>query len=155
MLAASTPLVALHALTASIWVGGLVAIAVVSRAAETTLAPGQRVALFRAVGRAYGIVGATALLLALASGVILLSGHEWEGLLAAAAATAGALLVATAAGIAQARAMTRLRRRALAEPGDHTLRASVDRGARLAGALRGTIAALTLALVVLGSALTQ
>lgn len=149
---ASTPLVALQALSASIWVGGLVAILVVARAASATLEPAQRVAFFRALGRSYGIVGSLALLVALASGALLLRGHPWDGLLIAAAIAAGALLVATGVGMAQARAMTRLRRRALAEPSE-TIDARVRHGAALAGALRGAIALLTLALVVLGAAL--
>ncbi|MGH7498638.1 MAG: hypothetical protein ACREL3_07295 [Gemmatimonadales bacterium] len=48
--------------------------------------------------------------------------------------------------------MTRLRRRALAEPGAN-LERRVRRGAALAMVLRGAIAAFTLALVVLGAAL--
>ena len=150
--ATSTPLVALHALAASIWVGGLVAILVVARAASTTLEPAQRIALFRSVGRSYGIVGSVALLVALASGAALLRGHTWDGTLIAAAIAAAALLVVLAAGMAQARAMTRLRRRALAEPG---LDPQVRNGAVLATALRAAIGALTLILLVLGSALAS
>jgi uncharacterized membrane protein len=150
--AASTPLVALHALSASIWVGGLVAISVVARAASVTLEPAQRIALFRSVGRSYGIVGSVALLIALASGALLLRGHAWDGALIAAAVVAAALLVVLAAGMAQARAMTRLRRRALADPSG-ALDPEVRRGAVLATALRATIGALTLLLVMLGSAL--
>lgn len=153
---ASVPLIALHALAASIWVGGLVAILVVARAASATLEPAQRVAFFRALGRSYGIVGSAALLVALASGAILLRNHQWDALLVATAILAAALLVATAAGMAQARAMTRLRRRALAQPqGSEALGAKVRRGAILATALRATIGALTLALVVLGAALAR
>jgi uncharacterized membrane protein len=152
--AASTPLVALHALSASIWVGGLVAIFVVARAASATLEPAQRIALFRAVGRSYGIVGSVALLVALASGAALLRGHPWNGTLIAATIAAAALLVVLVAGMAQARAMTRLRRRALTEPAGG-LDAEVRRGAALATALRAAIGALTLLLVVLGSALAS
>jgi uncharacterized membrane protein len=152
--AASTPLVALHALAASIWVGGLVAILVVSRAATATLEAAQRIALFRSVGRSYGIVGSVALLVALASGALLLRHHPWEALLAAAAILAALLLAVLAAGMAQARAMTRLRRRALADPSSR-LDAQVRKGAVLATALRAAIGALTLALVVLGAALAS
>lgn len=149
-LAAAVPLVALNLLAASIWVGGLVAIFVVARAATATLEPAQRVAFFRTLGRSYGIVGGVALLVALLSGAIMLGGHPWDGLLVAAVVVAVALLAATAAGMTQARAMTRLRRRALESPG---LEERVRREARVAAALRGTIALLTLALLVLGAAL--
>lgn len=149
-LAASTPLVAIELVAASIWVGGLVAIFVVARAASATLAPAERIAFFRALGRSYAIVGCLALLVALAVGAILLDDHPWDGLLVATAIVAGALLVALGTGMAQARAMTRLRRQALHEP---ELGARVRRGAALAGALRGLIGLLTLALVVLAAAL--
>jgi uncharacterized membrane protein len=154
--AASVPLIAVHALAASIWVGGLVAIFVVARAASATLEPAQRVALFRSVGRSYGVVGSVALLVALITGALLLRGHPWEALLSAAAIVAATLLVVLAAGMAQARAMTRLRRRALAQPfGGEALEAAVRRGAILATILRATIGVLTLALVLLGAALTS
>jgi hypothetical protein len=144
------PLVAVELVAASIWVGGLIAIFVVARIASSTLGPAERIAFFRALGRTYGIVGSVALLVALAVGAILLDGHPWDGLLIATAIVAGALLLALATGMAQARAMTRLRRRALEAP---ALGERVRRGAALAGALRGAIAVLTLALVVLAAAL--
>jgi uncharacterized membrane protein len=147
---ASVILVVVHAVSAAIWIGGLVAIFVVARAASATLEQAQRIAFFQALGRAYGIVGGAALLVALISGAILLDDHPWDGLLTAAAIVAAALLVATAAGVAQARAMTRLRRSALASAAPA---GRIRRGAILAAALRGAIAILTLALVVLGAAL--
>jgi uncharacterized membrane protein len=150
--AASVVLLVVHALSAAIWIGGLVAILVVARAASATLDPAARIEFFRALGRAYGVVGGLALLVALASGAILLDDHPWDGLLIATAIVAGALLLALATGVAQARAMTRLRRRALESP---ELGARVHRGAALAGALRGLIALLTLALVILGAALVD
>lgn len=149
-LAASVPLVAVELVAASIWVGGLVAIFVAARAASATLDPAPRIAFFRALGRTYAIVGSLALLVALAVGAILLADRPWDGLLVATAIVAGALLVALAAGMAQARAMTRLRRRALEAP---ELGERVRRGAVVAGALRGLIGALTLALVVLAASL--
>jgi uncharacterized membrane protein len=149
-LAASVPLVAVEPVAASIWVGGLIAIFVAARAASATLDQAERIAFFRALGRIYGIVGSIALLVALAVGAILLDGHPWDGVLIATAIVAGALLVALAVGMLQARAMTRLRRRALEAP---ALGERVRRGAALAGALRGAIAVLTLTLVVLAAAL--
>jgi len=153
--AASAPLIAIHALAASIWVGGLVAIFIVTRAASSTLQPAQRVEFFRALGRSYGIVGTLALLVALATGAILLDDRPWDGLMVAAAIVAGALLIATAAGMAQARAMTRLRRRAVAQVDGEPLDPRVRKGAIVATILRACIGALTLALVVLGAALVD
>jgi len=150
--AAATPLVALNLLATSIWVGGLVAIFVVARAASATLEPPQRVAFFRALGRSYGVVGSVALLVALATGAILLAGHRWDGLLVAALLLAAALVAATFAGMAQARGMTRLRGQALRTP---ALAERVRREARIAACLRGAIAAFSLALLVVGAALAQ
>lgn len=151
--AASAPLIAVHALAASIWVGGLVAIFIVARAASLTLQPAQRVEFFRALGRTYGIVGTLALLVALATGAILLDERPWDGLLITAAVVAGVLLLVTSAGMAQARAMTRLRRRAVAQSGGEPLDPRVRKGAIVAALLRTCIGVLTLALVVLGAAL--
>ncbi|HET7573820.1 MAG TPA: hypothetical protein VFJ99_01755 [Solirubrobacterales bacterium] len=151
--AASAPLIAVNALASAIWVGGLVAIFVVARVASKTIDPARRVAFFRGLGRAYGILGGGALLVALASGAVLLAERGWDGLAIASAAVGCALLVATGIGIAQARAMTRLRRRALGKTSDPELAARVHRGAILAGTLRGAIGALTLTLVILASLL--
>lgn len=153
--AASAPLIAVHALAASIWVGGLVAIFIVARAASSTLQPAQRVEFFRALGRSYGIVGTLALVVALGTGAILLKDHPWDGLMVAAAVVAGALLLATAAGMAQARAMTRLRLRAVAQVGGEPLDPRVRKGAIVAAILRACIGVLTLTLVVLGAALVE
>jgi hypothetical protein len=152
--AASAPLVAVNALAAAIWTGGLVAIFVVARVASRTLDPDHRIAFFRALGRAYGILGSGALLVALGTGALLLSQeHRWNDLAIAGAVLAAALLLATGLGMAQARAMTRLRRRALSEPSDPALANRVQRGAVLAGVLRGAIGVLSLALLLLSSAL--
>ena len=79
--------------------------------------------------------------------------HPWKSVQVAAAIIAGALLAATVAGMLQARAMTRLRRRALAQ--GPTPSVALRRGARLAAGLRGAIGLLTLALIVLGAALAR
>lgn len=151
-LAASAPLVAVNVLSAAIWVGGMVAIFVVARASSATLEPAQRVAFFRALGRSYGVVGTAALLIALLSGALLLSDRPWDGLSTAAVIVAAALLLATAAGMAQARAMTRLRQRALLESA-RELAPRLRRGAIAAAALRAAIGLLTLTLVFLAAAL--
>ena len=149
----SVPVVAAGLLGLSVWTGGLVAIFVVARTASATLDRRQRVEFFRALGRRYAFVGNTALVVALGCGALLLGSHSWTAAQVGAAAVAGALIAATIAGMLQARAMTRLRRRAL-ECGtidENALR----RGARLAATLRGAIGILTLALVVLAAALAR
>jgi hypothetical protein len=140
-------------LASCIWVGGYVAIALVARVATRTLAPGQRVAFFRALGRSYVLVGGPALLVALGTGAGLLSDHVWDGVLIAAVVVAAALVAALAVGVVQARRMTRLRAGALSAPEDPQLASRVRHGARSAALLRATIGLLSLALIALGALL--
>jgi hypothetical protein len=125
----------------------------VARVARRTLRPAERVAFFRCLGRAYGLVGGLALALALVSGAVLLSGHPWDGQVTAATVVAGCLVAVTVAGVVQARRMTRLRHRALGNPGDPRLARQVRREAITAAILSALIAALSLALLALGALL--
>lgn len=65
---AEASLTAVLVLATAVWIGGLVAIFVVARVAHSTLGAADRVAFFRGLGRAYGLVGGIALATALASG---------------------------------------------------------------------------------------
>lgn len=140
-------------LASCIWVGGYVAITVVARVASRTLAPGQRVAFFRALGRTYLLLGLPALLVAFGTGAGLLTDHSWDGLLTAAVVVAATLVVALAIAVVQARRMTRLRSTALSAPEDRKASARVQHGARLAMLLRAVIGLLSLALIALGALL--
>lgn len=153
LVAANTAVLAIHLLAATVWVGGYVAIAVVSQVARRTLEPAARIAFFRSLGRTYGVVGGTSLLVGLATGAVLLSGRFSTASGLAAIAVAAALLVATAVGIRQARRMTRLRRRALDHGNDPELRDRLRRATRGAALLRAAIGLLTLALVLLAAIL--
>ena len=146
------PIVALEILSASVWIGSLVCLAVVSRAARTVLdGPGQ-VAFFRAVGRRYALVGTGSLLVAIGTGLTMSwPPPTWSATIDAAVALAGLLVLATAAGMAQARAMATLRRRAMSSPANLAARAAARRGRRVATALRLLMAADTLAVVVLAA----
>lgn len=137
-------------LATAVWTGGLTAIFVVARVAQSTLQPRERVVFFRGLGRAYGPVGSVALATALGCGAALLYGRPWDATLIAATVIAACLVTATAAGVAQARRMTRLRQVALRRPGDTKLAARVGRAAFGAAALRAAIAALSLALIAIG-----
>ena len=64
---------------------------------------------------------------------------------------AAALVAVTVPGVIQARRMTRLRQAALRNPGSPELPAKMRRDARTAIALRAAIAALSLALLALGT----
>lgn len=137
----------------SVWVGGLIAIAVVARVATATLDPAARIGFFRGLGRAYGIIGTVALALAYGTGAALLDGRSWSVTLSAAVAVAATLVLTLAIGVAQARRMTRLRRSALGAPDDAEIARQVRSGATRASALRGLIALLSLALLALGVSL--
>ena len=148
----SAPAVALEILSASVWIGSLVCLAVVSRAARNVLEGPTQVAFFRAVGRRYAIVGTGSLLIAIGDGLAMAwPPPTWTATTDTAVALAGLLVLATAAGMAQARVMGTLRRRAIASPADRAARASVRRGRRLATSLRLLMAADTLAIVALAA----
>lgn len=148
---AEASLAAVLVLATAVWIGGLVAIFVVARVAHATLGAAERVAFFRGLGRSYGLAGGMALTTALASGAVLAATYRWDGQLTASTVVAAGLVAATVAGVAQARRMTRLRQEALRAPGSLELAAKVRRGARNAAVLRAAIAALSLALLALGT----
>lgn len=154
LIAAAEPLLTFAALLgACIWVGGFVAIVVVARAARGQLDPASRVTFFRAFGRGFLPVGCLGLALALGAGGALLAGRRWDGLALATVLVAVALVLSLAAGVAQARGMTRLRARLVASPDDVPLRISVERNALRAVLLRAALGLLSLALLVLASVL--
>ena len=146
----ATVLTGVVILAGAVWVGGLVAIAVVARVATATLDPAGRVAFLCGLGRAYGVVGTAALTVAYGTGGALVYGRAWDGALTAAAVVAAALAIILAWGVMQARRMTRLRRYALDRPDDEDSAARVRRGAARADVLRGVIALLSLGLLSLG-----
>lgn len=152
MHSARVAMITVGMLAASIWVGSLVCLALVSAASRDVLDGPSRVALFRRVGRLYGIVGTSSLLVAIATGFALAwPPSRFTGALGAVLALAGVLVVVTAVGMVQARAMTLKRQRLLAAPHDEDAARSVHRGAALASALRGSIGVVTLVILVLGA----
>jgi sulfite exporter TauE/SafE len=136
-------------------VGGFVAITVVARVARRELEGAAGVAFFRSLGRSYGRVGGSALGVAVLTGAALLAQRGWDRAAGAAALLALALILCTAAGVAQARRMTRLLQRALHEPLDPVVDALIDQGARRALILRTTIGTLSLALLAFGAVLAS
>jgi uncharacterized membrane protein len=151
VVAANPVLLTVHLLAATVWVGGFVAIGVVGQVARRTLEPAARVAFFRSLGRAYGIVGGASLAVGLGTGAALLSGSYSTAAVRSAVGVAVALVVATVLGVRQARSMTRLRRSALEREGDPGLARTLHRRATAATVLRSAIGLLTLALVVLAA----
>jgi hypothetical protein len=138
--------------SASTWIGSLVCLAAVSQVARRELSGSSRIALFRGVGRLYRIIGTTSLLTSIAIGLALAwPVNESVASVRVMFALSGALLGVTALGMAQARRMTLVRRQLLAHPDDGALAHEVRRGGVAAGVLRGAIAIITLAIVVLGA----
>jgi hypothetical protein len=147
-----TLLLAAAMLAASVWVGSLVCLAIISSATRTVLDSQARVALFRRVGRLYGVLGSACLAFGITAGIVIfwpLSDAPPGGI--GVLAMSLALIVLTAAGMAQARQMSATRQRLIESPYDQDAARRVQHGARVAALLRGSIAALTLAIVVLGA----
>lgn len=143
-------LVTVLVLSTSVWMGGYVAIGVVTRTATATLQPAERVAFFRSLGRAYLRVGTPALILALASGAVLARDHAWDAALVISLVVAVLLLVLLAVAVQQARRMTRLRHNALEAGDDPATLPAIRNGRRSAAGLRAVLGLLSLILVVLG-----
>ena len=145
----------IHLVAVSVWLGGFVTIALVARVVRSELPVPAQVAFFLALGRVYGVVAGLALGIALLTGGALLLRRGWDEWATVAVLLALALVLATGAGVVQARGMTRLRQRALREPRDPALTAHIERNARRALVLRAMIGALTVALLALGTALAS
>ncbi len=131
-------------LGAAIWVGGFATIIVLSRASRAVLQQADRVALFRAFGRGYLPVAIVAMVLIIVPGGVLLAERPWDGLATTLVILAACTAAATAIGVVQARAMTRLRKAALDAP--DSLDQRVRRGAQRAMVLRAAIGVLTVAM---------
>lgn len=155
VVAVRTVILAVGMLAASIWVGSLVCLALVARAGRRVLDGSSFVVLFREVGRLYRVVGTGALVVAIGSGLALAWPISLTGVSATLLVFSAVLVVATAAGMAQARTMTVRRVRALRDPHDPEAARLVRQGATIAGMLRGLIGLLTLLIVVLGAGLAE
>jgi hypothetical protein len=145
----------LHLAAVSVWLGGFVTIALVARVVRSVLPMPAQVGFFLALGRVYGVVAGLALGIALLTGGALLLRRGWDEWATVAVLLALALVLATGAGVVQARGMTRLRQQALREPQDPALTAHIERNARRALVLRALIGVLTVALLTLGTALAS
>lgn len=137
-------------LAASVWIGSMVCLVVVSSIAKQVLEPPARVQLFRRIGRAYGVGGTVSLVMAIVLGLVLAgTPSNWTVTIDVAVALSVVLVALTATGMAQARRMTVARRRCIAPPDDDAASDAVRRGARTAGMLRSLMGVTTLAVVVL------
>lgn len=141
-------LAAVLIVAAGVWIGGYAAVIVVSVISAKTLDGPARVRFFRMLGSAYLKFTGPALLVAYAVGWSFLTRLTWTGGSTRLAVGSALLLIVLAAGVAQARNMTRLRRRAFAEPANDALGQAIRRRARAATILRALIGILSLWLVI-------
>ena len=136
----------------AVWLGGFVAIVIFSRSTKKALTTPQRVAVFRELGRRYVIVAGAAFALVVIPGGVLLASRPADGYTLAVLLVTLALIVVTAVGVRQARRMTRMRKAAIAELGAADP-AALQRGTRMASALRASIGVCSFAVFVLAVAM--
>jgi uncharacterized membrane protein len=148
VLAHNAVLIGIELFAGSVWIGGLICLVVVANAARTSLDAAAQVALFRTVGRRYGIVGDAALAVSIGVGLAMVwPPSSWGRLQDTAVALTSLLAVVTALGVRQARSMTRLRYQSLDHPDSEDLARRVRQGAKAAIVLRGVIAVVSLAIL--------
>ena len=135
------------------WLGGLLTVPLVALATTRHVAPADRAALFVSFGRTFAVFMGVVLLAALVTSALLVAAGAVVGAAAALALTV-ALFVVTGVGIAQARAMSLMRRRALTEPGSLD-EARLRSNAAAATALRSLIGVLSAAHTVVGVLLVR
>lgn len=152
--AAHAVLLGVFTLSSAIWIGGYTVLPIIARVATRELTPADRVIFFRTLGRFYGVIGTSALIVALGTGAGLMSQISWGATAWVTVAVAAVLVIALIIGMLQARAMTRMRRQ-LVEQHDDALAARVARESRRATFLRAGLGVLTLVLIGLGSALAS
>ncbi|GAA3751835.1 hypothetical protein GCM10022240_01210 [Microbacterium kribbense] len=135
-------------LATCVWIGGWATLIVVARTATAALSRADRVSFFRLFGRRFGIVSTIALVLALASGLLLLVAMPWTALSTWMVVLAVVLLLVVGAGVVQARMLTR-QRRALIAAHDEGLEARIAAGARAATVLRASLGAISIVILML------
>lgn len=140
-------------LGASIWIGGYVTVIVVNRFAHEYLEPEATVPFFRFFGRAFGAVTGAGFALAIVTGLILLIDRGWDAGAWVATVLTVAIVLITAFGIRQARAIGVLREQTITNPGDTVLGDTVKQLDSRALAIRASLGVLTLLLLAVGSIL--
>jgi hypothetical protein len=134
---------------ASVWIGGWFSLVVIARTTTAILSPRDRVKFFRHFGKLYGAVSTTALVIALAFGLTLLTGMPWTALSTWCVVLSAILVMVLLAGIGQARAQRRMRQELLASD-NAALREKIASGARSAAVLRASLGVFSIAILVLG-----
>lgn len=135
------------AIGSGVWVGGVATVVIVSATSRRTVAPADRVALFRTFGNRFAVF-ASVVALVMVVPALALAVIAPTPLTASTLLVAIALLVVTAIGILQARRMSALRSAAASGANDPD---GTRRNAATAMALRSLIGLVSLALPVLAA----
>lgn len=134
--------------SAGIWLGGYLTLPMVSLISARTLEAEARVKFFKRFGRAYFTMAGVALVVALAVGWVFLAQIAWTPQHTRIAVASSALVLNLAAGVIQARDLTRRRARLVEAPGDARLARSIKTRASLATGLRALIGVFSLGIVI-------
>lgn len=140
-------------LASGVWIGGFIAITIVSATSKKSLGPRERVNLFRGLGRGYLKVAVISFVVVVVPGAVLLSFRPWDGYSLAIVLLAAVLVIDTGLAVRQARQLTRIRR-AQAETHAETQAGAPIAGEEVAGkaaaarVLRTGIGLLSLAIFV-------
>lgn len=142
-------LLAILILGASLWIGGMAAVTILSLTSRRVLTPADRTRLFHAFGRRYFPIAGTALAVATACGFALLISRGWDGLATSICIVIAVLVVTLLIGVRQAKGMRRLRAAAANDPDDNAAQRSVIAKGRWAAATRALLGVLSLVVFVL------
>ena len=164
LLAAETLVRSLHLISAAVWAGGMVMLALAVGAARRTVAEHERIALFRALGRRFALAGGIAMLVLIATGTDMAAdrlasfgdlfdtayGERLFVKLLVVALVIGLTLFHT---LVQGPELSRLRQEAIAYPDDKDLRREIRSKAAQAGVVSALNLVATLAVLVLAARL--
>ncbi|MEX0993533.1 MAG: CopD family protein, partial [Solirubrobacterales bacterium] len=167
LVSVDTAIRSLHLICAAIWAGGLVFLGASVGVIRATIPEGpQRIALFRALGRRFLLVGGIAMLVLIATGTDMATDRlaSWSDLsetdYGKRLSDKLALVVVVIAltlfhSLVQGPALTRLRTRALETPDDPELAATIRRKSIRAGIVNGLVLLCTLGILVLAARLVS
>ena len=164
LLAADTAVRALHLIGAAVWAGGMVMLALAVGAARRTVAEHERIALFRALGRRFAVVGGIAMV------VLIATGPTWRrtgwrpsgtcstppmasGCWRSSCVVAVVIALTLFHTLVQGPALSRLRQEAIAYPDDKDLKREIRSKAAQAGVVSALNLVATLAVLVLAARL--
>jgi copper resistance protein D len=164
LFAADTGVRSLHLIAAAVWAGGMVFLGVAVGVARRTVAERERIALFRALGRRFLLVGGVAMVVLIATGTDMAAdrlgafgdlfdtdyGKRLAEKLAVVICVIGLTLFHS---LVQGPALSRLREKALERPDDADLASLIRRKSARAGIVSALNLLATLAILVLAARL--